>query len=76
MSIDILENILGVIQDFDPAGVGARNLTECLLLQLREIEVTKDLHKCCEDIITNHLQELAGNDYANIKKACGYQILY
>ena len=69
VSIDILENILGVIQDFDPAGVGARNLTECLLLQLREIDVTKDLHKCCEEIIANHLQELAGNDYANIKKS-------
>ena len=48
VSIDVLENILGVIQDFDPAGVGARNLTECLLLQLREIDVTKDLQKCCE----------------------------
>ena len=69
MSIDILENILGVIQDFDPTGGGARNLTECLLLQLREIEAPKDLHKCCEDIITNHLQKLAGNDYANIKKS-------
>ena len=69
VSIDVLENILGVIQDFDPAGVGARNLTESLLLQLREIEVTKDLHKCCEEIIANHLQELAGNDYANIKKS-------
>ena len=69
VSIDVLENILGVIQDFDPAGVGARNLTECLLLQLREIDVTKDLHKCCEEIIANHLQELAGNDYANIKKS-------
>ena len=29
-----LEQILAVIQDFDPAGVGARNLQECLLIQL------------------------------------------
>ena len=71
VSIDILENILGVIQDFDPTGVGARNLTECLLLQLREIEAPEDLHKCCEDIITNHLHKLAGNDYENIKKSLG-----
>jgi len=33
-----LERILKVIQDFDPPGVGARNLRECLLLQLRRKE--------------------------------------
>ncbi|MFL2526777.1 MAG: RNA polymerase factor sigma-54 [Candidatus Azotimanducaceae bacterium] len=71
VSIDILEKILGIIQDFDPTGVGARNLSECLLLQLREIDVSKDLHECCTKIITNHLQELAGNDYPKIKKSLG-----
>jgi RNA polymerase sigma-54 factor len=33
--IPTLERLLGVIQDFDPAGIGARSLQECLLLQLR-----------------------------------------
>ncbi len=32
---DELEEALSIVQDFDPAGVGARNLQECLLLQLR-----------------------------------------
>ena len=32
-----LEEILHIIQDFDPAGVGARNLRECLLLQVKRI---------------------------------------
>ncbi len=30
-----VEDVLGIIQDFDPAGVGARNLQECLLIQLK-----------------------------------------
>lgn len=29
-----IEEVLSIIQDFDPAGVGARDLQECLLLQL------------------------------------------
>lgn len=35
-----LEDILKIIQDFEPAGVGARNLQECLLLQLERREQT------------------------------------
>ena len=30
-----LEEALRIIQDFDPAGLGARNLQECLLIQIR-----------------------------------------
>lgn len=33
-----IETVLTIIQDFDPAGVGARNLQECLLLQLARRE--------------------------------------
>src|SRR5690606_34633112 len=32
---DEIENLLGIIQEFDPAGVGARSLQECLYLQLK-----------------------------------------
>ena len=34
---DELERMLAAIQDFDPAGIGARNLQECLLLQLKRM---------------------------------------
>jgi len=33
-----LEEVLGVIQDFDPPGVGARDLRECLLIQINKVE--------------------------------------
>ena len=34
-NLDDLEKILSIIQGFDPAGIGARNLQECLLIQLK-----------------------------------------
>lgn len=37
-----IETVLAIIQDFDPAGVGARNLQECLLLQLARREKTSE----------------------------------
>ncbi len=51
-----IEHVLSVIQDFDPAGIGARNLQECLLLQigrkedspLKQIEYDI-ISKCCDD---------------------------
>ena len=70
-SIEVLENILSIVQDFDPTGIGARTLSECLLLQLNDIEISDDLRKCCTSIINDHLQELATNDYPKIKKHLG-----
>lgn len=51
-----LEHVLSIIQDFDPAGIGARNLQECLLLQiqrkenspLKQIELDI-IGKCCDE---------------------------
>lgn len=51
-----LEHVLSIIQDFDPAGIGARSLQECLLLQiqrkenspLKQIELDI-ISKCCDE---------------------------
>ena len=51
-----LEHVLSIIQDFDPAGIGARSLQECLLLQiqrkenspLKQIELDI-IGKCCDE---------------------------
>lgn len=45
-----LEHIISIIQDFDPAGIGARNLQECLLLQIKRKE-DSPLKKIEYDII-------------------------
>lgn len=60
-----LDRILSVIQDFDPAGIGARNLQECLLLQIRRKEnsplkqIEYDIiSKCCDDFTKKNKERI------------------
>ncbi len=43
VSVEEIEYVLSVIQTFDPVGIGARNLQECLLIQLNKKEKTKSI---------------------------------
>lgn len=56
-----VEIMLGVVQTFEPTGVGARNLKECLLLQLKD---RKDL--LLINIVENYLEDIALNKLAKI----------
>ena len=53
--LDECEAVLEVIQEFDPIGVGARNLRECLLIQVRHFYDDDD---ALEAIIDRHLENL------------------
>lgn len=60
-----LEEILPFIQEFDPPGVGARDLQECLLIQAKHLqEDTNDL----VTLIKNHIKDLERKNYQNIAK--------
>jgi RNA polymerase sigma-54 factor len=61
-----LESALQLLQQFDPAGVGARTLRECLLLQLRE---RKDAPPLAQKIIELYLEDVAENRYKKIAHA-------
>ena len=65
-SIEEVEIILNIIQNFDPSGVGARNLKECLLIQVRD---RKDINKYIVEIIENYLEDLGHNRIQKIAKA-------
>ncbi|MBP1764690.1 MAG: rpoN [Firmicutes bacterium] len=56
IEIPCAEQILALLQTFDPAGVAARDLKECLLLQLRRHEIHEPL---LEEIIDGYLDEVA-----------------
>lgn len=62
---DRLQAILSIIQDFDPIGVGARHLGECLLLQLHRLGKRGSIE---EELIKNHLGELGAKLYADLAK--------
>ena len=60
-----VEEVLAVIQGFDPHGVGARNLAECLLIQLRMAgEDQRDI----VEIIENRLEDIGANRISAIAK--------
>ena len=60
MPVHTLEEALRLIQSFEPAGVGARDLSECLSLQLERLERNDPYAR---EIVQNHLEDMAkGND--------------
>jgi RNA polymerase sigma-54 factor len=60
--------VLGKIQQFEPTGVGARDLRECLLLQLAERHGTENL---AYRIISDHFEELSSHKWNDIAKSLG-----
>lgn len=64
---DILE-MLKVIQEFDPPGVGARNLQECLLIQLRKKDVSKRSVELAILILERYFNEFTKKHYEKILK--------
>jgi RNA polymerase sigma-54 factor len=62
-----VEAVLAVIQSFDPAGVAARTLAECLAIQLKE----RDRYDPAMQALVAHLDLLAKRDLAGLKRACG-----
>lgn len=66
-----VQGVVELIQTFDPPGVGARNLEECLLLQMRHMRL-KD--KMLEHIITHHLCDLAKGRYGYLAQTLGVSV--
>lgn len=61
-----LEEMLPFLQEFDPPGIGARDLKECLLIQAKHLEEdTNDLVK----LLNDHIKDLEKKNYNGIAKA-------
>lgn len=67
---DEVLRMLKVIQEFEPAGVGARDLRECLLLQLREKKQTDDV-VLAEKLLTDYYQEFVNKHFQKIMSRMG-----
>ncbi len=63
VNLDNVECVLGIIQTFDPVGVGARNLQECLLIQLKEKNITNGL---VANVVRNHLDDWINRRFSQI----------
>jgi RNA polymerase sigma-54 factor len=62
-----VEAVLAILQSFDPTGVCARNLAECLTLQLKE----RDRFDPAMAALVENLELLAKRDVAALRRACG-----
>ena len=63
---ETVEEVLSVLQTFDPSGVCARNLTETLLIQVKQLGIQNDI---ITSIITDHLKNLENRNSKKIAKA-------
>ena len=68
-----LENILYKIQNFDPAGIGARNLQECLSLQLERKDEDNEDAQVAKRIIDSCFNEFSKKHYDKIAKKLGIE---
>lgn len=63
-----LDKILKIIQTFDPPGIAARDLQECLLIQLSAKDQKSDKVKLATKIIKNNMIDLANKHYSKLRR--------
>ena len=68
--LEYVEEVLEMLQRFDPPGVAARDLRECLLIQSRFLE----LGAIVEDIIRDHLDSMERKNYHAIVRGMGIEL--
>jgi RNA polymerase sigma-54 factor len=66
---DEVEEILRVIQGFDPAGVGARDLRECLLIQLRKKDLNNPVIRKALKVVEDYLDEFTRKHYDKLERS-------
>lgn len=68
---DEVEEMLKIVQTFDPAGIGARNLQECLSIQLRKKDQNNPIIQQAQLVVENYLDEFTKKHYDKIEKQLG-----
>ena len=61
-----IENVLFKIQSLEPAGIAARNLEECLILQIDDIDNLSTTQELAKEIITDFFDEFKNKKFENI----------
>jgi RNA polymerase sigma-54 factor len=63
-----IERVLGLVQALEPAGVGARSLAECLILQLRQLDPATPARELAIQVARDHLDLVAGQQHALLRR--------
>ena len=67
-TIEEIETALGLIQEFDPIGVGSRSVSECVSLQLRQLDPATPGRELAMRIAREHLEAAADRKYSLLKR--------
>ena len=65
VSVDHVERVLGLVQQFEPPGIAARDITECLLIQLK---MQGNTNRLAEKLVSEYLTDLEKRNYQAIAK--------
>ncbi len=65
-SVEKIEKVLGIIHELEPAGIGARDLRECLLIQLEQQLHLNRNQRIAQKILTHHFDEFAKRHYEKL----------
>ncbi len=68
LEMDEVEAVLHTVQNFEPLGVAARDLRECLLIQLRALPERTPWRDEAIELLRDHFEALASRDYNQIKR--------
>jgi len=71
VTLDEVEQMLAYVQTFDPAGIGARSVSECLCLQLAQLEPETPGRELALKLAQDHLQDVADRDLAALRRELG-----
>jgi RNA polymerase sigma-54 factor len=66
VELDEIEAMLSIVQSFDPIGIGARDLRECMLLQLAQLSEETPWLSEARLLVDEYLDLLAGRDYSQL----------
>jgi len=68
VELDEVEAVLKRINMFDPVGIGARSIAECLTIQLNQYDSSTPWLKETKEVINNHIDLLGSRDYRQIMR--------
>ena len=66
VSVEQLEKLLGIIHQLEPAGIGARDLRECLLLQMASRKMDSPAKRLAHKIVEQHFEEFVKKHYEKL----------
>jgi RNA polymerase sigma-54 factor len=73
VTVDEIDDVLAFIQTFDPAGVGARSVSECIELQLAQLDPQTPGRDLAVQIAREHLQDVADRELTGLQRVLDTQ---